>query len=292
MDRVQVAAHAKVNLFLRVLAREDSGFHSLETLFALLELHDTLTIERAATGIEIDVDGAETGPVGENLAYRAAALVLEATGGKFGVKIQLQKSIPVQAGLGGGSSDGAATLHAVNTLADNAVPNHEILQLAAKLGSDVPFFASGAAMALGWGRGQRLLAIQPPPAAHTLIAVPGFGVSTANAYDLLASSRIKDVPRGSILLNDQSFSTWGGIGRLGGNDFEPVVFGKEPQLRDLFESVAQTRPLMVRMSGSGSSVFAIYKNEGDLSDAADAVGQKNQVLLRTMTRRDPAPGPT
>ncbi|KPK00745.1 MAG: hypothetical protein AMS20_15040, partial [Gemmatimonas sp. SG8_28] len=156
-DVVTVQAHAKVNLFLRVLARESSGFHSLETLFALLELHDTLTVERQSEGITIDVEGADTGPPEQNLAYRAAELVLDATGRRFGVRIRLIKRIPVQAGLGGGSSDGAAALHAANALADNAVPRPEILQFAARLGSDVPFLASGAALALGWGRGERLL---------------------------------------------------------------------------------------------------------------------------------------
>jgi len=155
-DRITVRAHAKANLFLRVLARETTGFHSIETLFTLLELHDDLTVERTAGGIDLTVTGADTGPAEQNLAYRAAALVLEATGNKFGVRIHLAKSIPVRAGLGGGSSDGAATLHAVNRLADGAIPRHEILQLASKLGSDVPFLASGAPLALGWGRGERL----------------------------------------------------------------------------------------------------------------------------------------
>ncbi|MFQ5705096.1 MAG: 4-(cytidine 5'-diphospho)-2-C-methyl-D-erythritol kinase [Gemmatimonadales bacterium] len=290
-DSIAVAAHAKVNLFLRVLAREQSGFHSLETLFALLELHDTLTVERVADGIELQVDGADTGPVEENLVYRAAGMVLEATGTKFGVRVHLHKSIPVRAGLGGGSTDGAAALHAVNALADGRVPRHEILQLAAKLGSDVAFFASGAPMALGWGRGERLFAIRPPHPAHVLVAVPHFGVSTAKAYRLLADSRARDVRRGSVLLDAAAFETWGGIGRLGGNDFEPVVFGKEPLLRDLFERMAQTRPLMVRMSGSGSAVFAIYKNATDLDAAAMALGERDQMLIRTMTRGEPVAGP-
>src|SRR6266576_2820589 len=151
---VRVAAHAKVNLFLRILARESSGFHQIETAFALLELADELDVRRIETGVQLKVTGGQDlGPPDENLAVRAARAVLEATGNRFGVSIGLTKRIPVRAGLGGGSSDAAAALHAVNALAGNAVPRHELLHYATRLGADVAFFASGAPAALAWGRG-------------------------------------------------------------------------------------------------------------------------------------------
>src|SRR6185503_5463540 len=102
------------------------------------------------------------GPADENLAVRAARMVLDATGNRFGVTIKLRKRIPVRAGLGGGSSDGAAALLAVNALAGNAVPRHELLHFAARLGADVAFFATGAPLAVAWGRGVRLLRVAPP----------------------------------------------------------------------------------------------------------------------------------
>src|SRR2546423_14203481 len=117
MDAVRVAAHAKINLFLRILARESSGFHQIETAFALLELADELVVRRTDSGVTLEVDGPDLGPSDENLAVRAANMVLNATGNRFGVAIKLTKRIPVRAGLGGGSSDGAAALHAVNALA-------------------------------------------------------------------------------------------------------------------------------------------------------------------------------
>ena len=291
-ETLTVRAHAKVNLFLRVLSRETSGFHGLETLFSLIELHDTLTVERAASGIELSVEGADTGPVESNLAYRAAAMVLEATGNRFGVRMRLQKRIPIQAGLGGGSADGAAALLATNALADHAIPQPEILQFAAKLGSDVPFLASGAPMALAWGRGERMMRIQPPAAAPALVAVPRVGVSTAEAYALLDSRQARLESRGPVVLETDAFGTWGGIGRLGGNDFEGPVFGREPSIRDLFERMAQTRPLLVRLSGSGSAVVALYKSEGEAEAAAAAIGTRDQTVLLTATRSAPAPGPT
>src|SRR6185503_4142944 len=188
-----IAAHAKANLYLRILSRETSGFHSIETLFTLLELADEVTVETTNGGVELTVDGAETGPADENLATRAARLVLSATGERCGVRIHLLKRIPVRAGLGGGSSDGAATLHAVNAVLGNPVPRHEILQMATHLGSDVPFLASGAPLALGWGRGERLFRVPAPPNAPVLLAIPPIGVSTPEAYALHDGTRDKDV---------------------------------------------------------------------------------------------------
>ncbi len=288
---VTVRAHAKTNLFLRVLERAESGYHSIETLFTLLELHDSVSVQQTGTGIELTVDASGTGPPEENLAYRAAAMVLEATGRKFGVNIHLTKRIPVRAGLGGGSSDGAATLHAVNTLADNAVPRHEILQFAAKLGSDVAFFASGAPLAIGWGRGERLFRLPAPTQASALVAVPDFGVSTKEAYELLSAGRSSSGRRGAVVLDTEALATWGGIARLGGNDFETVLFGREPRLSELFERVARTGPLLVRVSGSGSAVVAIYRTASDRDNATAEIGENNWRLIKTMTRTEAAPGP-
>jgi 4-diphosphocytidyl-2-C-methyl-D-erythritol kinase len=290
-DRVQITAHAKANLLLRILSKEADGYHGIETLFTLLELHDEITVERVAEGIELEVEGAETGPVEENLAYQAAAAALEATGGRFGVRITLRKHVPVQAGLGGGSSDGAAVLHAVNRLADDAVPRHEILQFAAKLGSDVAFFASGAALALAWGRGERLFRLSAPRASPALIVVPPFGVSTATAYQQFEIGRAQQRRRGAVVFDLDAFDTWGGIGRLGGNDFEASVFGRLPQLKELHERVAETRPLLARLCGSGSALIAVYKSERDRDGAALEIGERDQRLIKTMTRPEPAPGP-
>ncbi|MCZ6916865.1 MAG: 4-(cytidine 5'-diphospho)-2-C-methyl-D-erythritol kinase [Gemmatimonadetes bacterium] len=290
-DAVRVSAHAKVNLFLRIMAREASGFHAIETLFTLLELADEITVARTADGVEIDVTGGDTGPPDDNLAVRAARAVLEATGARFGVKIALEKRIPIRAGLGGGSSDAAATLHAVNLLADNAIPRGEILQFAAKLGSDTTFFASGAAMALGWNRGERLFAVPSPPAAPALLVIPDFGVSTAEAFRLWDRMQGPPTPRGSIVLDMDALGGWGSIGRLGGNDFESVVATKHPEIRTLLSRAAETGPLLARMSGSGSAIFGVYRDEGAMEDAATMLGAAGHTLIRTQTRPSPAPGP-
>jgi 4-diphosphocytidyl-2-C-methyl-D-erythritol kinase len=291
-DTVRVAAHAKINLFLRILARETSGFHQIETAFTLLELADELVVRRTETDVTLVLDGPDLGPAEENLAVRAARMVLEATGNRFGVAITLTKRIPVRAGLGGGSSDAAAALHAVNALAGNAVPRHELLQFAARLGADVPFFASGAALAVAWGRGERQFRLPAPPPLPALIAVPPIQVSTPDAYGWWDEQNPAPAPRGPVTLDADALSTWGSIGRLGGNDFESVVFGKRPELRALYERVAETGPVWVRLCGSGSAVAAVYKKEGERDDAVQRLGAKQQLLIRTSTRQASAPLPT
>jgi 4-diphosphocytidyl-2-C-methyl-D-erythritol kinase len=289
-DVVTVQAHAKINLLLRVLAREEEGFHSIETLFALIDLHDVLRVERTAGGIDLDVAGPDTGPTERNLAYRAADMVLEATGRTFGVRVRLEKRIPILAGLGGGSSDGAAALHAVNALADNAVPRPELLQFAARLGSDVPFLFSGAPLALGWGHGERLFRLPAPAAAPALLAIPRVRVATPHAYALIDAARVHGQRRGPVVLDATAFAGWGDIGRLGGNDFESVVFREHPVVRESFERMAATRPLLVRLCGSGSAVAAVYKDERDRDEAARELGERDWDLVSTMTRAAPAPG--
>lgn len=292
-DRVRVAAHAKLNLFLRILAREGGagGYHQIETAFLLLELADELVVARRPAGVTLDVRGADLGPAEENLAVRAARAVLEATGQRFGVAIELTKRIPVRAGLGGGSSDAAATLHAVNALAGGAVPRAELLHLAARLGADVAFFASGAPAALAWSRGERLYRLAPPPAAPALVAVPPVAVATSEAYRWWDELHPDPVGRGPVVLDAAAFATWGSVGRLGGNDFETPVFARQPGVRALFERLAQTHPYWVRLCGSGSAVAAVYASERLRDDALLELGETGQRLIATRTRAAPAPGP-
>jgi len=291
-DAFRVLAHAKVNLFLRILARESSGFHQIETAFALLEMADELVVlRRTGSGVTLEVEGPDLGPSDENLAVRAARMVLDATGNRFGVAITLTKRIPVRAGLGGGSSDGAATLQAVNALAGNAVPRHELHHFASKLGADVAFFASGAALALAWGRGERQFRMPAPPAHPALVAVPPIDVATPDAYAWWDAQNRSPAPRGPVTLDADALSTWGSIGRLGGNDFETVVFGKHPELRALYERVAQTGPIWVRLCGSGSAVAAVYKKERERDDAMQRLGEQQQRLIKTTTRSTVGDGP-
>jgi 4-diphosphocytidyl-2-C-methyl-D-erythritol kinase len=284
MSSVSLDAPAKVNLVLRVLAAERSGYHGIETLFCRSALADRVTAERReGTAVTIDTGGVELGPAAENLAVRAADAVLQVTGRRFGVHLTLEKRIPVAAGLGGGSADAAATLDAVNQLAGGAVPRAELLHLAARLGADVPFLLSGARLALGWGHGERLLVLPALPPVPLLLLVPPVGVSTAEAYRWIDAARPTAAGRGALALDLDALSRWSDIARMAGNDFESAVFGREPAIRAAFEALARTQPLLCRMSGSGSTLFAAYRTSRDRDDARMMLGKKHGTTIVTET---------
>lgn len=280
-DSITRACPAKVNLFLRVLARETDGYHGIETLFCRVVLADTLEVQRTDAGIVLGVEGAALGAVEDNLAWRAADAVLQATGRKFGVALRLVKQVPAGAGLGGGSSDAAAALLAVNQLAHNAVPRAELLHMAARLGADVPFFITEAGCALAWGHGQRMLRLPALPAMPVLLVLPGTPIPTQQAYGWIDEMRHSAGPRGSVALDLDVLRSWSDIARLAGNDFEAAVFGRFPAIRAAFEALARTHPLLCRMSGSGSALFAVYRNERDRDDAAGQLGTKYGAAIPT-----------
>lgn len=265
---LHAAANAKLNLFLRVLAKEDDGFHGIETLFCMIDLADQLTAERReGQGVSLTVEGADCGPEAENLVTRAAKMVLDATGNACAVHLTLKKQIPIKAGLGGGSSDGATALTLTNQLVGNAVPRHELLQFATRLGSDIPFFLGGAPLALAWGHGERMLRLPPLPAAPGLLLIPPIGISTPEAYRQVDSTRHGNAKRGAVALDLDALSTWGSLARLAGNDFEFALFGPHPELKKGFEALANTHPLLCRMTGSGSALFSIYRSARERDDA-------------------------
>ncbi len=280
-DPLTLACHAKVNLFLRVLAHEADGFHGIETMFCRIALADTLTLERIDRGVELTVEGADVGPIEQNLAYRAADLALATTGRRFGVRMHLVKRIPAGSGLGGGSSDAASALHGVNQLSGGAIPRGELLHLASRLGADVPFLTSGAACALAWGHGERMLRLPPLPARAMLVVSPPLQVATAAAYAAVDAMRQQAGSRGSVALDLPVLAQWGEVARLSGNDFESVVFGHHPLVREAFGALASTHPMLCRMTGSGSSLFAVYRNDRDRDDAAAMLGTKHGVVTAT-----------
>ncbi|HET7240357.1 MAG TPA: 4-(cytidine 5'-diphospho)-2-C-methyl-D-erythritol kinase [Gemmatimonadales bacterium] len=292
LHAVEVAAHAKANLFLRVLGGEADGYHGIETLFCRLDLADTLWAERReGQGVTVEVTGADVGPAEANLAVRAAHSVLGALEHRFAVHLTLTKRIPVGAGLGGGSADAAAALLAVNRLAGDAVPRHELLQFAARLGSDVPFCLSGAPLALGWGRGERMLRLPALPPAFGLVLSPAVAIPTAEAYRWVDAARESAGRRGALALDLDALSRWGDIARMAGNDFESPVFARHPEIRSAFEALVGTHPVVCRMTGSGSSLLAIYRHAGDREDAQLRLGRKHGVLTPVETAAHPAPGP-
>jgi 4-diphosphocytidyl-2-C-methyl-D-erythritol kinase len=255
----RVAAQAKLNLHLRILSREESGFHSLETIFHRIDLADDIAITATAGERTIDVSGPDTGPSESNLAFRAAGAYAEHVGWPSGFRIELTKRIPIGAGLGGGSADAAAVLRALNSLSPQPIPQPQLLHLAAELGSDVAFLASSAVMALAWGRGERIFECAPLPRKDILLLTPDFSVSTAEAYRWLDEDRARapaptPIP---IVIDDIALSTWGSIARFARNDFEGPVSARHPELTEYLGKLRSSRALFAQMTGSGSTVFGV-----------------------------------
>ncbi len=260
----RTVAQAKINLFLHVLGRESSGYHTLETLFQRIDLGDEVVVRAGVSGRALDCRGADTGPVERNLAWRAAIAFAEAAGWPSGFAIEIEKRIPVGGGLGGGSADAGAVLRVLNALAPAPLPAPRLLQLAVSLGADVPFLASDAARALAWGRGERLLALPALPARQLDLLLPGTAVATAEAFRWLAASRKGDGPwaRGVEL---SQLEEWRSIAALAGNDFEAPVAANLPRASLPAETRARLADTaapdgerrIVAMTGSGSTWFVL-----------------------------------
>jgi len=262
----RVAAQAKVNLALRVLARETSGFHQIETVFQRLALADTVTVRAAATrSLDVSWDvasGAGTsdlGPVERNLAWRAAEAYAAVARWPGGFAIEIVKRIPVGGGLGGGSADAAAVLRALDALATAPLGQAAIIGIGARLGADVAFLASRSELALAWGRGDRMFDLPPLPAAEVLLVVPPFGVNTAEAYGALAAHRVvRGAAPGAAWRSPRSLGSWEAVAADAVNEFESVVFGRHPDLATMRAQLAALpRAVFAMLSGSGSTLFAV-----------------------------------
>ena len=271
---VKVAAQAKLNLHLRILSRDDEGYHSIETIFHRIDLADDLTIAITARERTLDVAGPDVGPVESNLAWRAATAYADHTGWPGGFRIELAKRIAVGGGLGGGSADAAAVLRAFNSLAPQPMPVRGLLALAATLGSDIPFLASEAVMALAWGRGERMLALPPLPRYDVLLMTPGFSVKIADAYRWLDDDRVirskarisMGEPAGvaeAVTYDPLQLSNWLGIARFARNDFESVVAARHPDIGDHIARLRNSRATFAGLTGSGSTVFGVLDSPPD-----------------------------
>jgi 4-diphosphocytidyl-2-C-methyl-D-erythritol kinase len=257
-----VTAQAKVNLFLHILAREKSGYHQLETAFCRLALADDVVVHTQPArmgGIRtIDCRGADVGPAGRNLAFRAAVAYADVRGWPAGFRIEIEKRIPVGGGLGGGSADAGAVLRILATLDPKPPTRDEVLALALSLGADVPFLTLRSPLALAWGRGERILPLPPLPERPVVLATMPFGVPTADAYSWLAATRSSSsqpIPR---VLPLNAFRAWDALAPLASNDFEKVVTERHPEIGAAIGFLSSTKGVeFTRMSGSGATVFAV-----------------------------------
>lgn len=286
-----VTAQAKINLLLRVLARETSGYHSIETIFQRIQRADELRV-RVATGRSLDVvrqlkSTGDLGPVEKNLAWRAAVAYAEATGWPSGFAIELQKSIPVGAGLGGGSADAGAVLRALDALSPRPL-GPKLVEIAAPLGADVPFMTIEHPTVLAWGRGERMFALPPLEPRQVLMFTPPFGVSTADAYGWLSASRGEYQPVG-MLLDPQRPLSWDSVAAVATNDFQDIVAARHPQIAELVDEFQSIGASVAMMSGSGSAVFGIFDEWDDAAARLHTMPSNGLWLDRTPTSNEVPP---
>jgi 4-diphosphocytidyl-2-C-methyl-D-erythritol kinase len=253
---MQVRAPAKINFSLRILGRRSDGFHEIETLIAPVSLCDDIKAERRSgkKGIEFQCDDPSVPKGSDNLVVRAAKLFFEKTKISDGVSIKLEKKIPHAAGLGGGSSDAASTLLALNELFETKLPREALAKMAKRIGSDVSFFIFQSA-AICRGRGELVSPTRLPEQFSVLLLKPEFCVPTPWAYSRWGDSR--EIP-------DVSYAAQEFAGRRFVNDLERLVFEK-------FVFLAQIKMWLLKqpevgpalMSGSGSTVFAVLRDNAD-----------------------------
>ena len=251
------SAPAKINLGLAVHERRADGFHNLSTVFVKISLADEITLEdKSGPGIVLQCDDPAVPGDLRNLAYRAAASLQPASPGR-GARISLRKSIPVAAGLGGGSSDAAATLSGLNSLWNLQLEPAELARRAAAIGADVPFFLLPGAAAHARGRGDELEPVACPLALPLVLVKPPLDISTAWAYRQLGPALTDNARATTILLRHLETSDIEGLGKACFNDFEPVMLARFPVLRTIKRALTQPGVYGVSMSGSGPTMYAL-----------------------------------
>jgi 4-diphosphocytidyl-2-C-methyl-D-erythritol kinase len=266
-----VPAPAKVNLFLHVTGRRDDGYHLLESLFALVDLADTVTVARRDDGAIVRAGDVPGVPEASDLALRAAFALREAAGARHGATISIDKRIPMGGGLGGGSSDAASVLLALNRLWSLGLPRADLAAIGARLGADVPFFVHGE-NAIVRGIGERIAPVSLPR-QWLALAVPAVGVPTAAIF--AAPELTRSTPSAKMSV----FSV--GYGR---NDLEPVAAARYPEVAAALVALGRAAG-NARMTGSGSTVFAACESAESARRAVQALSPGLRgLVVRTLAR--------
>jgi 4-diphosphocytidyl-2-C-methyl-D-erythritol kinase len=282
LRRLRVNAPAKINLTLRVLGSRDDGYHELRTTFQSLAIHDSLTITRTRGPFTLDCDEAGCPADETNLVWQAAARVWRAAGRRgapHGVRVRLDKRIPLQAGLGGASSDAAAALRALAALWRARLGAADLRNIAAELGADVPFFLEGGT-ALGVARGDILFRLPDWPRSWVVLVMPGFGVSTKEAYAWW--DRHRSVRAGTKRAASKGETGNGVPPSELRNDLQEPVAARHREITRLVRRLETLGAAYSAMSGSGSAVFGLFES---LSRAESAAGDAQKRGLRAFVTR-------
>ncbi len=266
---MQVAAAAKINLSLRILQKRPDGYHDLASVMQQISIYDELTYSLRPEGIALHCPGTDLPTDEQNLVYRAAQALFSHAGYQGGVEIILNKKIPSAAGLGGGSSDAATTLVALNDLCSLNVCQAELMKIGAKLGADVPFFIFGR-RAFATGIGDQLQVLPEMPKLNMILINPAFPLSTKAVYSGLNLTLTKKKNSYSI----PRFYALGDVIRELHNDLEDVSLKIHPELNDFKQMLMKEGAMGALMSGSGPTLFGVFADEKSAKEARDAILKK------------------
>lgn len=277
---------AKINWFLNVFDRREDGYHNILSLMQEVSLGDLLTFEDSA---EIEVVTEAAIPLDNNLVYRSAMLLKEFTGTKRGVRIKLEKEIPMAAGLGGGSSDAAYTMIGLNSLWNLNLSVHELMRLGERLGSDIPFFFQGP-VAVVEGRGEKVSPVALTEKYTLLLVKPQIEISTAWAYkEFHGNSAVLTKKDNNIkllchALENGDFSSLSSILR---NDLEPHVVKRHPVINNIKHELLSKGAVFSSMSGSGPTVFGVFETEEKAFKAMEGLPPDNwRRVVKTVTSNE------
>ena len=283
---LRVRSFAKINHGLKILRRRSDGYHELRTIYQTIGLHDRLeiSISKSGKGITVDCDNPAVPAGAGNLVYRTCEAWARAREWRGGIHVQVAKAIPLGSGLGGASTNAAATLLGLEKLSGNRLDFLTLEKLAMALGSDVPLFLLGGRV-LGCGRGEEVYPLTDLPARHCLIIFPGFPVSTAEAYRE-AGLRLTD--QGEAPYTNK-FGAWPHFPLMSWgpaeNDFEHVVFARWPELARLKRRLIRAGAEVASLTGSGSAVYALFSSSRQMARASKLIPKGwLQYPTRTLVR--------
>lgn len=283
---MKVKAFAKINLCLDVLRRKENGYHEVEMVMTNVDIFDVLEIkELEEKKILLKSYNTDLAMDETNLIYKAIALLQKETGKTFGVEVLLEKNIPMEAGMAGGSADAAATLKAVNELFSLGVSDERLLELGASLGADIPFCIMGGTV-LASGIGEKLRRLSPLPKMKLLIVKPKAGLSTKKVYESLDIDGLnkagfihKDVGEMvSVIESDEADKTK--IEKIAGrlnNILEVPSIRLLPLIADIKQKMLDNNCLGALMSGSGTAIFGIYENDEDMIKTKEILEKDDRI---------------
>ncbi|VAX20487.1 4-diphosphocytidyl-2-C-methyl-D-erythritol kinase [hydrothermal vent metagenome] len=283
---------AKINILLKVTGKKNDGYHEIVTIFQKISLFDKLVFEITDNGkIKLSCDDPDIPTDEGNLVVKAGLALKRLTSQNLGANVKLKKRIPVAAGLGGGSSNAATTLVALNSLWNINAPAEKLAKLALNLGADVPFFLSGPA-ALACGIGEKLTPILPEKSVSLLLVNPGFGLSAGDAYKE-AHFSFEPFSASQSLIEDIKSGNPAKISKHMENDLETWALKKSPKLALLKQQVESTKPapLKTMVSGSGPTLLAIYECHEQAMEAKKNLQNEAPFLacVKTVTLHNPKP---